>query len=116
MKKLLIGILFLFLASQVEAQVTTMRNYGFRLGLTAYPTFGMISAEEGNSKGTNLGFAYGLMADFNFAEHYSFNTGLAITTVNGKSREINVLPYHAVFSSTAPVVYDLKYKMQYLEV
>ena len=116
MKKIVIGILFLFLTSFVHAQINSIRNYGFRLGLTAYPTFGMISADEGKSKGTNLGFAYGLMADFNFAEHYSFNTGLTVTTINGKSTEINVMPYHAVFSSMAPVAYNLKYKMQYVEI
>ncbi|MEJ5994721.1 porin family protein [Pedobacter sp. Du54] len=116
MKKIVAGLLFLFFAVQATAQINTIRNYGFRLGLTAYPTFGKISPEVGENKGTNLGFAYGLMADFNFAEHYSFNTGLTITTINGKSREINALPYHAVVSSTAPIAYDLKYKMQYLEI
>ena len=112
MKKIAIAVLFLLFILNANAQ----RNYGFRLGLTAHPTFGMISAEEGKSNGTNLGFAYGLMADFNFAEHYSFNTGINITTINGKSTEINAMPYHAVVSSTAPIAYDLKYKMQYVEV
>lgn len=116
MKKIVIRILFLFFTSQVHAQMNTVRNYGFRLGLTAYPTFGIISPDEGKSKGTNLGFAYGLMGDFNFAENYSFNTGLTITTINGKSTEINTMPYHAIFSSTAPVAYNLKYKMQYVEI
>lgn len=116
MKKVIIGILFLIFTGQAYAQLNTFRNYGFRLGLTAYPTFGIISADEGKSNGTNLGFAYGLTGDFNFAEHYSFNTGLTITTINGKSTEINAMPYHEVVSSTAPIAYDLKYKMQYVEI
>jgi hypothetical protein len=116
MRKIAIGILFLLFTVNAHAQSDKNHYYGFRLGLTAYPTFGMISPEEGKSKGTNLGFAYGLMADFNFAEHYSLNTGISITTINGKSTEINAMPYHAVFSSTAPVAYDLKYKMQYIEI
>ncbi len=116
MKKIAIAILFLLFILNANAQLNLGRDYGFRLGLTAHPTFGMINAEEGKSKGTNLGFAYGLMADFNFAEHYSFNTGITITTINGKSTEINAMPYHAIVSSTAPIAYDLKYKMQYIEI
>lgn len=116
MKALLIGMLFLLFMLDATAQSNTDRNYGFRLGLTAYPTFGIINAEAGKSKGTNLGFAYGLMGDFNFAENYSFNTGITITTLNGKSTEINAMPYHNVVSSTAPIAYDLKYKMQYIEI
>ncbi len=116
MKKSLIAVLFLFLSINIIAQEKTTTRHGFRLGLTAYPTFGSIKAANGKSNGVSLGFAYGLMADFNFAENYSFNTGLTVTTINGKSTEINVLPYHAMFSSTLPVEYNLKYKMQYLEV
>ncbi len=109
-------MLLMFSTIKVDAQFNANRNYGFRLGLTAYPTFGIISADEGKSKGTNLGFAYGLTGDFNFAENYSFNTGITIITINGKSTEVNAMPYHAVVSSTAPIAYDLKYKMQYVEV
>lgn len=116
MKKIGIGILFSLFTFNTFAQSTIARNYGFRLGLTAHPTFGIISPKEGKSEGTNLGFVYGLMADFNFVEHFSFNTGLTITTINGKSTEINAMPYHAVVSSTSPIAYELKYKMQYLEI
>lgn len=116
MKKIVIGILFSLFTLYAAAQSYPARKFGFRLGLTAHPTFGMISAEGGKSRGTNLGFAYGLMADFNFAEHYSFNTGATITTINGKSTEINVMPYHAMLNNATPIAYDLKYKMQYLEI
>lgn len=116
MKKIVIVALFSLFTLNVNAQGNLGSYLGFRLGLTAHPTFGMISVEEGKSKGTSLGFAYGLLADFNFAEHYSLSTGLTITTINGKSTEINAMPYHAVVSSTAPLAYDLKYKMQYLEI
>ncbi|RYF10842.1 MAG: PorT family protein, partial [Flavobacteriales bacterium] len=60
-----------------------------------------------------LGFAYGLIGDFNFAPNYSFATALTITSINGKSTEANAAPYH---SGTVPVAYDLKYKLQYIEV
>ncbi|MCY1518342.1 Outer membrane protein beta-barrel domain protein [compost metagenome] len=115
MKKFLLLCSFFFGVHTANAQFNPSR-YDFRLGLTACPTFGMISAEEGQGKGTNLGFAYGLMADFNFAERYSLLTGLTITSVNGKSKEINAMPYHAVVSSTGAIEYNLKYKFQYIEI
>jgi hypothetical protein len=116
MKTIIIAALIIFFNVETNAQSLPEPYYGFRLGLTAHPTFGMIKAEEGKGNGTNLGFAYGLMADFNFAENYSFNTGITVTTINGKSTELNAMPYHAVVSSTAPIAYDLKYKMQYIEI
>ena len=116
MKKIIFAALCLLLAGNTNAQNNTAPYYGFRIGLTAHPTFGTISAEEGNSRGMNLGFVYGLIGDFNFAAHYSFNTGITITTINGKSTEINAMPYHANSSGTVSVAYDLKYKMKYIEI
>ncbi|RZL37348.1 MAG: PorT family protein [Pedobacter sp.] len=106
MKKTLIAIACLIFTVNAFAQE---RN-GFRLGLTAHPNFGFIKAEGGKGNGVNLGFSYGLLGDFNFAENYSFATGLTITTINGKSTEINPVQY------TAAGTYDLKYMMQYIEV
>ena len=116
MKTIVISVLALFFTIETFAQKNEDPYYGFRLGLTAHPTFGVIKAEDGKSNGTNLGFAYGLMADFNFAEHYSINTGVTVTTINGKSTEINAMPYHNVVSTPTPIAYNLKYKMQYIEV
>jgi hypothetical protein len=116
MKTMIIGLIALFTTIGAFGQQHEGPYYGFRLGLTAHPTFGIVKAEDGKSNGTNLGFAYGLMADFNFAEHYSLNTGFTVTTVNGKSTEINAMPYHQVVSTPTPIAYQLKYKMQYIEV
>lgn len=116
MKKLLFSILSLFSALILHAQQNAGPYYGFRLGLTAHPTFGFIKAENGKADGVSLGFAYGLMGDFNFAENYSFTTGLTVTTINGKSTEINPQPYAANTSQTGNLAYNLKYKMQYIEV
>jgi hypothetical protein len=110
---LLICILFSF---NLFAQRINNLKYSFRLGLTAYPTFGYIKAENGKNNGTSLGFAYGLLGDFNFEENLSFSTGLTITTINGKSTEINAEPYNANVDRSSPVAFNLKYKMQYLEV
>lgn len=112
MKKAAIAILFLFLTVNLFGQENSIGNYGFRLGLTAHPNFGFIKAEGGKGNGVNLGFSYGLIGDFNFAENYSFSTGLTITTINGKSTEVNSSQY--ALGNSAAV--DIKYMMQYVEL
>jgi len=116
MKRILTGLLFTLLTTSGFAQYNAEPYYGFRLGLTAHPTIGWAKPETGKSNGVNLGFSYGLMADFNFAENYSFTTGLTITTINGKTSEINPGPYHDASLYPATTVYDLKYKLQYVEI
>ncbi|HEY0177714.1 MAG TPA: porin family protein [Pedobacter sp.] len=114
MRRILTGLFLLILTGSAFAQNSMERDYGFRLGLAAYPTIGWVKPETGKSNGVNLGFAYGLLADFDFARNYSFSTGLTITTINGKSTEINPRPYAA--ANADPTAYDLKYKLQYIEV
>nr|WP_068891871.1 porin family protein [Pedobacter panaciterrae] len=112
MKHTFIGILLLFVTGSVFAQDSSSPYYGFRLGLTAHPTIGWVKPQVGKSNGVALGFSYGLMGDFNFAENYSFATGLTITTINGKSTQIRS-------TQTTPATqtpYELKYKLQYIEV
>jgi hypothetical protein len=114
MKKLLIALLILCSTSSVFAQRLAPLN-DFRLGLTAHPTFGWIKPEGGKGNGVALGFSYGLIGDFNFAENYSFATGITITTINGKSTEINPGPYH-VGPDDIKTAYNIRYKLQYLEI
>jgi hypothetical protein len=114
MKKLLIALLILCSTSSVFAQRLAPLN-DFRLGLTAHPTFGWIKPEGGKGNGVALGFSYGLIGDFNFAENYSFATGITITTINGKSTEINPAPYH-VGPDDIKTAYNIRYKLQYLEI
>jgi len=112
MKHTFIAILLLFVTGSVFAQDSSSPYYGFRLGLTAHPTIGWVKPQVGKSNGVALGFSYGLMGDFNFAENYSFATGVTITTINGKSTQI-------ITEETTPptqIPYELKYKLQYIEV
>lgn len=113
MKRTFIGLFCLFFSSQLFAQYS-LPEYDFRLGLTAHPTIGWIKPETGKTNSVALGFSYGLLADFNFAENYAFATGLTITTINGKSTEVNVKPYYD--GSAEQIAYDLKYKLQYIEI
>jgi len=116
MKRITTILIFSFLSTGVWAQNFIGQGFGFRLGLTATPTIGWIKPEQGKTEGVGLGFSYGLMGDFNFAPNYSFSTALTITTINGKSTEVNVMPYQATSNTTNPVSYDLKYRMQYVEL
>lgn len=111
MKRIFIGLLLLFLAGNLFAQ-QSWSSYGFRLGLTAHPTLGWVKPQVGKSNSVSLGFSYGLLADFNFAENYSFSTGLNITTINGKSTEISTIPGEP--DTQTP--YELKYMLQYIEI
>ncbi|MGY4383748.1 hypothetical protein ACVWYN_000767 [Pedobacter sp. UYP24] len=114
MKRTFIGLLLLFFAGSLYAQDSSSPYYGFRLGLTAYPTIGWVKPEIGKSDGVALGFSYGLMADFNFTQNYSFATGITITTINGKSKEIFTTMGNG--GTPAQTEYGLKYKLQYVEI
>jgi len=116
MKKLATILILSFISTGLWAQISPLTSYGFRLGLTATPTVGWIKPEQGKTNGISLGFSYGLMGDFNFAPNYSFSTALTITTINGKSTEANVMPYYSGSGSTDPKAYDLKYKLQYVDL
>lgn len=96
-----------------QAQDYAGAGYGFRLGLTAHPSIGWIKPDGGKGDGISFGFSYGLLADLNFAENYSFGTGLTVTTINGKSTET----FNNTYANGSPLITgNLKYKLQYLEV
>ena len=104
--------LLLLCSGTIFAQSSSSPYYGFRLGLTAHPTIGWVKPQIGKSDGVSLGFSYGLLADFNFTQNYSFATGLTISTINGRSKEVSTT------SSQPPAQTELqlKYKLQYIEI
>lgn len=114
MKRTLTGLLLLFVATVSYGQQFG-GSYGFRLGLTAHPTLGWVKPEIGKSNSVSLGFSYGLLGDFNFAENYSFSTRLTITTINGKSTEVVTTPGTGG-NPASQAAYELKYKLQYAEL
>jgi len=119
MKKISTILILTFLSLGLWAQNLPLTNYGFRLGLTATPTIGWIKPEQGKTNGVSLGFSYGLIGDFNFAPNYSFSTALTVTTINGKSTEADPIYIKSLDNAAnpnIPVAYDLKYKIQYLEL
>lgn len=115
MKKIITILVLSFLSLGSKAQNFNPQSFGFRLGLTASPTVGWIKPEQGKTDGVGLGFSYGIIGDFNFAPNYSFSTALTVSTINGNSTEINVVPY-SPSNMINPVAYDLKYRLQYIEL
>lgn len=110
MKKTLFALLLAFTSTFSFAQDASR----VRLGLTAHPNFGFLKVENGKGNGLSTGFTYGLISDFEFAENYCFATGLTVTTINGSGTVLNYQPFHGV--SAANSDYDVKFKMQYLEI
>lgn len=110
MRKIVFAFLFVLSSFNLYAQ----NDFKFRLGLTAHPNFGFLKVENGKDNGLSLGFTYGLIGDFEFAENYCLATGLTVTTINGKGTILNLQPFHGV--SAANTEYNVKYKMQYIEL
>jgi hypothetical protein len=107
MKKLVLSLFFVCTSALLFAQSgDTFR--GFKLGITAHPTFGYLKIVDNNgtvkSDGMRAGFCYGLLGDFAFAENYTFSTGILLTTVNGQTVTTGLLEYQTI------------YKLQYLEI
>lgn len=58
----------------------------FQLGLKVSPNLNWIKPNSDllERDGLSFGFNFGLMGDFNFAENYSFSTGIGLANVGGK--------------------------------
>jgi len=105
MKKILLFIALLFTVIITKAQDEESSN--FKLGLTVHPTFGWIKSDVQNVKndGMRMGFSYGLIGDFLFADNYAFSTGLMLSTINGQTE-----------TTTGTTTNKNVYKLQYLEI
>ncbi len=83
-------LLFLLTAAKINAQ-------NLRLGVHAAPTVSYISTSQPDAETSPaLKFGFGLIADYYFAEHYAFSTGVDILS-SGGSLTVNdtVRDYHA---------------------
>lgn len=105
MKKILLLTALLFTVAISKAQYEETSN--FKLGLTAHPTLGWIKSDVQNVKndGMRMGFSYGLIGDFLFADNYAFSTGLMLSTINGQTE-----------STAGTTINKNVYKLQYLEI
>lgn len=61
-------------------------DFGFRFGLKVSPNISFFRAETRSydNRGVGLGYSYGLIMDYDFAENYAISTGLNILQTGGK--------------------------------
>jgi len=101
MKKItLLSFSFLF-------SMAMMAQSKFQLGFKASPNVHWLKADANglDRDGVNFGFNYGVIADFNISERYSFSTGIESVTLGGSST------YEAGILNL-----DETYKAKYVEI
>lgn len=126
MKKIsLLSLTALLMASGVQAQEedTRIDTRKLRFGAYVAPTLSWMrptaSKDDKNqfsteNNGSKIGFTWGLMADYNFADNYAFVTGLQLNTTGGKILATNVDQ-----NQTNPSVVrkaDFDYRLSFLEI
>ena len=76
----------ILLSSILILSLTTFAQSNFQLGLSFSPNIGWLNpdAENVEGEGSAFGFNYGIVADFNIADNYSFSTGITLSNTGGK--------------------------------
>jgi hypothetical protein len=111
-KKMLmrIKVVLIFLVLFIAYQGIT-QNKPFRFGVKVAPTIAWIApdAEGYENDGSELGFSWGLLADFALAENYFVKTGFSMDYLNGKLQ----FPY---LKDDLPGTMNRTYHLRYLEI
>ncbi len=114
-KKIFIAAIFttlLFL--QGWAQDSRKFNIGFQF--TPELTWLKPKSQILEGRGSNIGFSFGPVFDYNFGDNYAFSTGITINRSNGG------LTYKDTtrFNTQSDILYDkgsiVEYKLQYVEI
>lgn len=98
---------------------TNSFSQGMRMGLTASPQLSWMNSDASTigSDGVQMGFNFGLLTDFFFAERYSLTSGIMINNTGGKLKYNDSLLFE-----TNDKTYDfgegaaIKYKIQYIDI
>ncbi len=63
-------------------------DFGFRFGLKVSPNMSWFRTETRgyDNRGLRIGYSYGLIVDYEFAENYAFSSGLNLLRTGGKLR------------------------------
>ena len=83
MKRIASFLLLLIMVTPLLAD-----DFGFRFGLKASPNIGWFRTETRtyDNRGVRIGYSYGLIVDYDFAENYAISTGLNILQTGGQMR------------------------------
>jgi hypothetical protein len=99
-----------------EAPSKYQEDPGMRFGFKLSPTMAWLkSSTKGiESDGSKFGFVYGLIADFSFANRYSFSTGIDISYRGGKLKTVDELK--TTLNEDSIISTSSNYTMQYIEL
>lgn len=126
MKK--VSALLVFIISSLMSFAQSDKQ--FSLGFNACPNIGWLSGQDTEpndqidikSNGARMGFAYGLIFEYNFTENYTVATGVNHLFTGGKYSVLNVKPESELTlpnSETKPLYVGVEYnpiKLQYVQI
>ena len=93
-------------------------SQGVRMGVVASPQVSWLKSDVGSVKsdGSVMGFNFGLMSDFFFAERYSISTGLYINNTGGNLQYDSTGIQTSDGNINLPLESSIRYHLQYIEV
>lgn len=100
------------------AVLASVRSFGqateqkFHFGLKVTPALAWLKSDtkEFKSDGSKVGFAYGIVAEFNFGKNYAFATGIDVAYRGGKTKySTSLVTPGLTTNSTIASKYNLEY-------
>ncbi len=114
MKKQIIFLSLVFFSIAASAQETY--DGGVHFGLKASPSLAWLRSDTKglDTDGSKVGFIYGLITEFKFAQRYAFATGIDIDYRGGKFKSIQNLK--TIANEDSIVSTSSTYSLQYIEI
>jgi len=127
MKKMLVSAAALLVltsglaSAQEESSTVNIDSKKLRFGVFVAPTMSWMrpttdKTDDGEyapeNQGSKIGFTYGLMAEYNFADNYAFVTGLQVNMGGGKISS----KYIGAERPSGVVSAEYNYRLNYLEI
>ncbi len=115
MKKTLFSLVLLFLALQTtwaqETSSSSNKLNKLRIGLMLGPSFTKLSIADSDveGSGSRVGFAYGIVFDYNFNDRYAITSGIIGSPGGGGYKG-------PIKNNDSTVIDDIKIRMRYIEI
>jgi len=108
--------IFLFIAISLSVLVSAQK---FSAGLQFSPILSWVKSDSKSVEkaGNRFSLGYGLFADYNFTENFSFSTGININEVGGMVKYPNEMYFnYENVLDTLPIDTKVMYKIRYTEI
>lgn len=108
-------------AQETRSTAINIDSKDFRFGIFVAPTLSWMRPTTNitddntyapTNEGSKIGFTYGLMAEYHFAENYALVTGLQVNMTGGKIKSV----YQGTDKVNVVQTADFNYRLNYLEV